>query len=187
MTLACTHYNSEGFEHKYQVWDHRWRLGSGQFGRWHRFQHHCTGAAPYSPCFCHTIQLIVNDGFKEAGQLNRVLGKVPKVFNHVHKSTIATDRLEGQVRMQAGNVTRWNSQVKMILTVPAVPAVRLDRLNALAITVQSQHHDGYARDPGAIWAGNRHWTAWEDHHCQFCHLNHHWTPNSSNHNEVSPQ
>lgn len=32
--------------------------------------------ADHSPCFCHTTQLVVSDGFKEAGQLNRVLGSL---------------------------------------------------------------------------------------------------------------
>ena len=29
----------------------------------------------HDPCFAHTIQLVVKDGLKDAGQLNKVLGK----------------------------------------------------------------------------------------------------------------
>ena len=95
--------------------------------------------ANHSPCFCHTIQLVVSDGFKEAGQLNRVLGKVSKIVNHVHKSTIATDRMEGQVRLQSANVTRWNSQVKMIRSVLAVPAAKLEQLDAPTISAYDRN------------------------------------------------
>ena len=95
--------------------------------------------ADHSPCFCHTTQLVVVDGFKAAGQLNRVLGKVSKVVNHVHKSTIATDLLEGEVRLQTANATRWNSQVKMIRSVLAVPAALLDQLDAPTITAYDRN------------------------------------------------
>ena len=40
--------------------------------------HHVLPAA-YNPCFAHTVQLFVKDGFKEAQQLNKVLNKTSKL------------------------------------------------------------------------------------------------------------
>ena len=71
----------------------------------------------HDPCFAHTLQLVVKDGLKEAGALTKVIAKASKVVTYVRKSTIATDLLEGEGRLQAANATRWNSEVKMIRSV----------------------------------------------------------------------
>ncbi|KAI0215018.1 hypothetical protein LSAT2_032966, partial [Lamellibrachia satsuma] len=66
-----------------------------------------------SSCFAHTVQLLVKDGFKVATQTNKVLAKASTIVNHVRKSTVATELLEGENKLQAANATRWNSQLKM--------------------------------------------------------------------------
>ena len=65
-------------------------------------------------CFAHTVQLIVVDGLKQAEHINRVLRKISKLVSHVRHSTIACDLLEKEVRRQAANATRWNSQHTII-------------------------------------------------------------------------
>ena len=73
------------------------------------FEHHA--------CFAHTLQLVIKDGMKKIGQINNVLERCSKLVAFVRKSTIATDLLEGENRLQADNVTRWNSQLIMIKSV----------------------------------------------------------------------
>lgn len=70
--------------------------------------------ADHSSCFAHTLQLVTKDGFKEAEQLNMTIKKVPKLVSHVHRSTVATDILEGERKLETSCATRWNSEVKMI-------------------------------------------------------------------------
>ncbi|KAK2145783.1 hypothetical protein LSH36_658g01037 [Paralvinella palmiformis] len=59
----------------------------------------------HQPCFVHTLQLCVNDGMKDAGYLQK-----------------------------AANVTRWNSEVKMIRSILNIPKEKLDQLDTLIIT-----------------------------------------------------
>ena len=82
----------------------------------------------HSPCFAHSLQLVVKDGLKEAGQLNRVISKTAKLVSFIHKSTVATDILEGERRVQTACATRWNSQVKMIRSVLEIPEAKLSSL-----------------------------------------------------------
>ena len=46
-------------------------------------------------CFAHALQLIINDGFNKAGQVGCVISKCSRIVSHLHKSTIATELLEG--------------------------------------------------------------------------------------------
>ena len=50
----------------------------------------------HDTCFAHTLQLVVKDGFKEAGSLNKVLVKAGKIVTYVRKSINASDLLEGE-------------------------------------------------------------------------------------------
>ena len=86
--------------------------------------------AEHSPCFAHTLQLVIKDAFKGAAQLNRVLGKTSKIVNHVHKSTVATELLADEPRLQPANATRWNSQMKMIRSVLKTSEEKLNQLDA---------------------------------------------------------
>lgn len=85
----------------------------------------------HQPCFSHTIQLVVKDGLKHADQINRVLGKVAKLVSHVRSSTQASELLEREanIRLQAANVTRWNSQVIMLKSLLKVPDTTMEKLD----------------------------------------------------------
>ena len=76
-------------------------------------------------CFAHTLQLIVKDGLKKAGQIEHIIKKCSKLVSFLRKSTIATDVLNGEKRPQACNATRWNSQLKMIRSILTIPDRKL--------------------------------------------------------------
>jgi hypothetical protein len=87
-----------------------------------------------NPCFAHTLQLAVKDGWDQAGpNLTRVMAKAAKIVSFARRSTHATDLLEGEKRLQQANTTRWNSQLIMIRSVLNIPH---DKLNALDTTVK---------------------------------------------------
>ena len=65
-------------------------------------------------CFAHTLQLVVKYGFQAADQINKMLAKLSKLLNHVHHSSHATDLVEGELKFQMANATRWNSQLTML-------------------------------------------------------------------------
>ena len=77
-------------------------------------------------CFAHMLQLIVKDGLKKAGQIDMVIKKCSKLVKYLLKSTLATDILDGEKRPQAFNVTRWNSQLKMIRSILAIKLAEVD-------------------------------------------------------------
>ena len=85
----------------------------------------------HDPCFAHTIQLVVKDGLKDAGQLNKVLGKVSNLVAHVRRSCVATKALEAENRLQACNATRWNSQIVMIKSVLNISDDKLAKVESL--------------------------------------------------------
>ena len=70
--------------------------------------------------------------------MNNVLKGCSKVVSFVRRSTIATDLLEGENRLQADNVTRWNSQIIMIKSVLSIPESKLSMLEG---TPQLTIHD----------------------------------------------
>ena len=39
-----------------------------------------------SPCFAHTLQLVVKDELKEAKQMTKIIRKVSKIVSHCRKS-----------------------------------------------------------------------------------------------------
>lgn len=82
-----------------------------------------------SPCFVHSLQLVVRDAMDEAGSIKNLLGKVQKCVAFCHKSTLATDALEGGHKLQPANATRWNSQLKMLRSVFNVPSDVLAELH----------------------------------------------------------
>ena len=83
----------------------------------------------HQPCFAHTVQLVVKDGLKQADQINRVLGKITKFVSHVRSSTKASDLLESEVRLQAANVTRWNSQLNMLKSLLKVSNDTMEKID----------------------------------------------------------
>ncbi|KAG7175267.1 Zinc finger BED domain-containing protein 1-like 1 [Homarus americanus] len=52
-----------------------------------------------SPCFAHTLQLVVKDGMEQDGQIKQILAKVSKLVSFCRKSTVAML-----------TCTSWNSQ-----------------------------------------------------------------------------
>lgn len=72
------------------------------------------------PCFAHTLQLAINDGFK-AASMSRLVGACSRLVAHFHHSSVATNALKEKQRQQ--NLpehkliqccrTRWNSVCDM--------------------------------------------------------------------------
>ena len=75
----------------------------------------------YVHCFANTIQLIIKDGFKQAGTINKVLRKVSTIVSHVHISIHASEIFESEKPLQNATVTHWNSQLNMIWSTLRVP------------------------------------------------------------------
>ena len=65
-------------------------------------------------CFAHTLQLVVRDGMKEAANLSKIICKASAIVSHVRKFTRALENLENFKKLQTANITRWNSELKMI-------------------------------------------------------------------------
>lgn len=68
-------------------------------------------------CFAHSIQLVVKDGMAKAGKIGTAIRKCSKLVSFVRRST---DELKGENRLQSDNITRWNSQLKMMRSVLAI-------------------------------------------------------------------
>jgi len=67
-----------------------------------------------------------------------VLNKVSTIVKHVRKSVNASEILESDKHLQTANVTRWNSQLKMIWSVLRVPDEKLTSLNTQTLTVHDR-------------------------------------------------
>lgn len=105
----------------------------------------CDFLPEHHPCFAHTLNLVVKDGLKNAGQLSKVIQKASKVVSYVRKSIHATEYLEneGELKLQAANATRWNSELRMIRSVLRVPHEKLADLNTVTLT---QHDRNILKD-----------------------------------------
>ena len=64
----------------------------------------------HDSCFIHTLQLVVKGGFKQEGMIKKVLAKTANIVSYVRRSIHGNDILEGEKRLQAKVVTRWNSE-----------------------------------------------------------------------------
>ena len=76
----------------------------------------------------------MHTGFKQASNINKVLSKVSTIVKHVRKSVNASEILEPEKRLQTANVTRWNSQLKMIRSVLRVSDEKLTCLDTQTLT-----------------------------------------------------
>ena len=65
-------------------------------------------------CFAHTLQLVVRDEMKEAANLSKIICKASAIVSHMRKPMRTTENLENFKKLQTANVTRWNSEFKMI-------------------------------------------------------------------------
>ena len=81
-------------------------------------------------CFAHSLQLVVKDGLTASTTCTNAIGLASAIVSHVRKSTVAIEHLEGELKLQAAVPTRWNSQVKMVRSVLAIPSDRLDTIEA---------------------------------------------------------
>ena len=59
------------------------------------------------PCYAHTLQLFIKDGFKQTGNINKILGKASAIASHVRKSVCASDLLESENSLQYCNKTQY--------------------------------------------------------------------------------
>ena len=89
----------------------------------------------YIPCFAYVLQLVIKNGFKQASCINKVLNKISTIVKHVRKSVNASEVLESEKRLQAANITRWNSQLKMIRSILRVSDEKLTSLDTQTLTV----------------------------------------------------
>ena len=71
----------------------------------------------------------MKDGLKDVGQLKNVISKVATLVAHVRRSCNANEVLDGCLKLQPANQTRWNSQLKMLRSLLRIPQDRLDQLD----------------------------------------------------------
>ena len=86
----------------------------------------------YCSCFAHTLQLVVKDGLKKAGQINTVINRCSNLVSFKQKSTVATITHNGEKSPQNDNVTRWSSQLKMMKSVFSIPESKLSEIDGAA-------------------------------------------------------
>ena len=85
----------------------------------------------HSACYAHTLQLVVKDGLKDAGNnLKTIIAKTSTVVRYVRQSLLGTEILEGEKRLQTANATRWNSQLIMIRSIFNIPEEKLNKLDS---------------------------------------------------------
>ena len=72
---------------------------------------------------------VIKDGFKNQSQINGLIAKCSKLVSFVRKSTLATDILQGEKKLQAFTTTRWNSQLKMLRSILRIPPEKLQEID----------------------------------------------------------
>ena len=95
---------------------------------------------PRYACLAHTIQLVVNDGMKEASdRIKQVIGKCKTLTSSIHMSAKATETLEreGVCHIPSPNATRWNSTYLMINAIVKIESTNGGLLRNVAETVGS--------------------------------------------------
>ncbi|CAF5103963.1 unnamed protein product [Rotaria magnacalcarata] len=81
------------------------------------------------PCFCHCIQLVVNDGIKASAAAVSSLQKVSSFAKLFHSSTVFSERLEKfNYTIPRANRTRWNSQFQTVKKVVDIPSSILNSI-----------------------------------------------------------
>ena len=91
-------------------------------------------------CLAHTIQLVVNDGMKEAAdRIKQVISKCKTLTASIHMSAKATEVLEseGVNRIPSPNATRWNSTFLMISAIVKIESHTSGLLTRVADTIGS--------------------------------------------------
>ncbi|CAF4938578.1 unnamed protein product, partial [Rotaria socialis] len=81
------------------------------------------------PCFCHCLQLVVNDGIKASAAAVSSLKKVASLAKLAHSSTVFFERLEKfNYTIARANRTRWNSQFQTVKKVVDIPSSILNSI-----------------------------------------------------------
>ncbi|CAF5087461.1 unnamed protein product, partial [Rotaria magnacalcarata] len=81
------------------------------------------------PCFCHCLQLVVNDGIKASAAAASSLQKVASLAKLSHSSTVFSERLEKfNYTIPRANRTRWNSQFQTVKKVVDIPSSILNSI-----------------------------------------------------------
>ena len=60
------------------------------------------------PCFLHTLQLVVKDGLREMGAASTVITKASEPVSHGRHSCLASDLLEGELKLQVPIIFSFN-------------------------------------------------------------------------------
>ncbi|VDI75847.1 Hypothetical predicted protein [Mytilus galloprovincialis] len=93
-------------------------------------QEHFDHLSFHLPCYAHTLQLVVRDGIQQTNQhLKNVVLKASQIISHIRKSINASEILTSEKRVQAQNVTRWNSQLIMIRSILKIPESKLQEID----------------------------------------------------------
>ena len=89
------------------------------------------------PCFAHTLQLIVQDGLKEAKSIVCALEKVSAIAKLAHTSSKFSEKLElMKVSISRAVVTRWNFQ---LVTVERILSISPMELNDVLVQLKYKH------------------------------------------------
>lgn len=84
----------------------------------------------HSRCYAHTLQLVVKDVLGDCSpSLKSIVVKASNIVSFVRKYVVASEMLEDVQRLQAANLTRWNSQLHMLKSIQKVPESKLNSLD----------------------------------------------------------
>ncbi|CAF1468979.1 unnamed protein product, partial [Didymodactylos carnosus] len=80
-----------------------------------------------SPCFAHTLQLVVKDGIKHASNATAALTKVAKIAKFGHSSTLFAEKID-KLSKTIPRATKccWNSQFLTVTAVLNIPIMILN-------------------------------------------------------------
>ncbi|CAC5408450.1 unnamed protein product [Mytilus coruscus] len=85
----------------------------------------------HSRCYAHSLQLVIKDGLKDCtSHMCTVIAKASKIVNFVRRSIHASEMLESENKLQAANVTRWNSQLTMIKSILKLSEEKLNKVDS---------------------------------------------------------
>lgn len=80
-------------------------------------------------CCAHTLQLVIKDGLAKSISIASIISKVAKVCNKIHKSNSHVEVLEEVKKtISSANLTRWNSQLRMIKSILTIPQTAMEKI-----------------------------------------------------------